>query len=83
VPLDVLQHIARGLRDVRDFKKPPLPQKWENEMRQLICRQDTRVALLAAQVARSWSAPPLAQVLTRLAHAILGHWCEAAVLEPV
>ena len=49
VPLDVLQHVAAGLRDVNERNKPQLPVEWEARARELLLRPDTVAALQGLQ----------------------------------
>ncbi|KAG2437038.1 hypothetical protein HYH02_011301 [Chlamydomonas schloesseri] len=49
VPLDVLQHVAVGLRDVNERAKPQLPAEWEARARELLLRPDTVAALQGLQ----------------------------------
>jgi hypothetical protein len=51
VPLDVLQHLAEGLSEVKEGggKKPPLPPAWEKRMRELLLRPSTVQRLLSLQ----------------------------------
>lgn len=45
VPLDVLAHVAAGVRDVNERSKPQLPVEWEKKARELLLRPDTVAAL--------------------------------------
>ncbi len=45
VPLEVLRHVADGVRDVSERAKPQLPPAWEARARELLLRPDVVAAL--------------------------------------
>ncbi|KAG2429799.1 hypothetical protein HXX76_010583 [Chlamydomonas incerta] len=49
VPVEVLQHVAAGLREVNERAKPQLPAEWEARARELLLRPDTVAALQGLQ----------------------------------
>ncbi|GIL53591.1 hypothetical protein Vafri_9205 [Volvox africanus] len=50
VPVEVLRHVAEGVRDVSERAKPQLPAVWETRARELLLRADVVEALEALQL---------------------------------
>ncbi|KXZ53709.1 hypothetical protein GPECTOR_6g626 [Gonium pectorale] len=50
LPIEVLRHVAVGLRDVNERSKPQLPAEWEERARELLLRPDVVAALEALQL---------------------------------
>ncbi|GLI67104.1 hypothetical protein VaNZ11_011309 [Volvox africanus] len=50
VPVEVLRHVAEGVRDVSERAKPQLPAVWETRARELLLRPDVVEALEALQI---------------------------------
>ncbi|GIM05298.1 hypothetical protein Vretimale_9759, partial [Volvox reticuliferus] len=50
VPVEVLRHVAEGVRDVSERAKPQLPAEWETRARELLLRADVVEALEALQL---------------------------------
>ncbi|GLC34248.1 hypothetical protein PLESTF_000823000 [Pleodorina starrii] len=50
VPLEVLRHVAEGVREVSERSKPQLPAAWEARARELLLRPDVVAALEALQL---------------------------------
>ncbi|EFJ47228.1 hypothetical protein VOLCADRAFT_105196 [Volvox carteri f. nagariensis] len=50
VPVEVLRHVATGVRNVSEREKPQLPAEWEARARELLLRPDVEAALEALQL---------------------------------
>ncbi|EFJ47227.1 hypothetical protein VOLCADRAFT_92267 [Volvox carteri f. nagariensis] len=50
VPVEVLRHVATGVRNVLERAKPQLPPEWEARARELLLRPDVEAALEALQL---------------------------------